>query len=145
MNNPTDPGNAVGHGRTNYRGYGGSETGWILSGSVVNIAASPEHNNGIFVTNQVVKIADVIDGTSNTAILSEALLGDGDQTRISIPGDYFQVPYGPRTRPQQTAVALRRLPGTGSNSRHATVVLCGTVLVCRQLRSGSVQPHQHSE
>lgn len=93
MTNSADPQNAVGHGRTNYRGNGGNDTGWILSGSVINIAASPEQNNGVFVTNQLIRLADVLDGTSNTALLSEALLGDGDQARISVPGDYFQIPY----------------------------------------------------
>ncbi len=95
MTNTADAGNDVGRGRTNYRGNGGSDTGWILSGSVINIAASPERNNGIFVTNRVVKIADVTDGTSNTAMISEAILGDGDQARISTPGDYFQLTYAP--------------------------------------------------
>jgi type II secretory pathway pseudopilin PulG len=99
MTNPADPQNDVGRGRTNYRGSGGSDTGWILSGSVINIAASPERNNGIFVTNQKVRFQDVTDGTSNTAILSEAILGDGDQRKISIPGDYFQIPYS-TTDPQ---------------------------------------------
>lgn len=77
MINGADPQNAVGHGRTNYRGNGGNDTGWILSGSVINIAASPEKNNGRFVTNQFVRLADVLDGASNTALLSEAVLGDG--------------------------------------------------------------------
>lgn len=95
MTNSADPQNAVGHGRTSYRGNGGSNTGWILSGAVINIAASPERNDGVFVTNQSVRIADVTDGTSQTAIIAEALLGDGAQGRISIPGDYFEVPYGP--------------------------------------------------
>jgi prepilin-type N-terminal cleavage/methylation domain-containing protein len=43
MINAADPQNSVGHGRTNYRGDGGNDTGWILfSGSAINIAASPE-------------------------------------------------------------------------------------------------------
>jgi prepilin-type N-terminal cleavage/methylation domain-containing protein/prepilin-type processing-associated H-X9-DG protein len=95
MTNAADPGNAVGHGRTSYRGNGGNDSGWILSGAVINIAASPEQNNGIFVTNRIVRMADILDGTSNTALLSEAIMGDGDQTRVSLLGDYFQIPYGP--------------------------------------------------
>ena len=95
MLNPADAGNAVGQGRTSYRACGGSDTGWILSGSVVNIAASPERNNGMFVTNTVIRLADVLDGTAYTSLMSEALMGDGDQGKISIPGDYFEVPYGP--------------------------------------------------
>ncbi len=94
MTNRSDPQNDVGKGRTNYRGNGGNDTGWLLSGSVINIAASPERNNGIFVTNRKVRIADITDGTSQTAMLSEARLGDGDQNKISIPGDYFEIPYG---------------------------------------------------
>ncbi len=85
MTNRSDPQNDVGKGRTNYRGNGGNDTGWLLSGSVINIAASPERNNGIFVTNRKVRIADITDGTSQTAMLSEARLGDGDQNKISIP------------------------------------------------------------
>jgi prepilin-type N-terminal cleavage/methylation domain-containing protein/prepilin-type processing-associated H-X9-DG protein len=95
MTNASDAGNAVGHGRTNYRASGGSDTGWILSGSAINIAASPEYNNGLFVTNRVIKMSDVTDGTSNTALLSETVLGDGDQNKVSPLGDYFEIPYGP--------------------------------------------------
>ena len=93
MDNAADPQNDVGRGRTNYRASGGSDTGWILSGSAINIAASPERNNGIFVTNQKVRFRDIVDGASNTALLSEAILGDGNQNKISIPGDYFKIPY----------------------------------------------------
>lgn len=93
MTNAADPQNDVGRGRTNYRACGGSDTGWILSGSVINIAASPERNNGIFLTNQRVRMRDILDGTANTALLSECIKGDGNQQRISIPGDYFKVSY----------------------------------------------------
>jgi prepilin-type N-terminal cleavage/methylation domain-containing protein len=93
MTNAADPQNEVGKGRTNYRACGGSDTGWMLSGSIINIAASPERNDGIFLTNQKVGLRDITDGTSNTALLSEAILGDGSQAKISIPGDYFKVGY----------------------------------------------------
>lgn len=95
MTDAADPGNDVGRGRTNYRANGGNDTGWILSGSAINIAASAERNNGLFVTNQKIRLRDVVDGLSNTAMLSEAIKGDGSQKRTSIPGDYFVVPYGP--------------------------------------------------
>jgi prepilin-type N-terminal cleavage/methylation domain-containing protein/prepilin-type processing-associated H-X9-DG protein len=91
MNNASDPQHAVGNGRTSYNANGGNDTGWILSGSVINIAASAERNNGMFVTNIWVKFKDVTDGLSNTALMAEALLGDGNQQKISIPGDAFQV------------------------------------------------------
>ncbi len=106
MTNSADPQQDVGRGRTNYRGNGGNDSGWILSGSAINIAASPERNNGIFVTNQFVKLRDITDGTSNTAIVSEAVLGDGNQNQVSIPGDYFVIGYGPAdpTPPERLAI-----------------------------------------
>lgn len=95
MTDPNVAGNDVGKGRTNYNANAGNDTGWILSGPQINIAASPERNNGIFVTNRNIRISDVLDGTSNTALMAEVLLGDGLQGRISIPGDYFQIAYAP--------------------------------------------------
>lgn len=95
MTDPSVAGNDVGRGRTNYNANAGNDSGWIRSGSAINIAASPERNNGIFVTNTSIRIADVIDGTSNTALMAEVLLGDGLQQRISIPGDYFEISYSP--------------------------------------------------
>ena len=86
-------GKAVGFGRTNYRGNGETTRAGSLRSSL-NIAASAERNNGVFLTNVIVKMSHVIDGTSNTGLLSEGVLGDGDQNKISIPGDYFQVSYG---------------------------------------------------
>lgn len=95
MTNPSNANHDVGRGRTNYNANGGNDTGWILSGSNINIAASPERNNGLFVTNKAVRFSEITDGLSNTALMAEVLLGDGDNSRISIPGDYFVVPYAP--------------------------------------------------
>ncbi|MEN6495702.1 MAG: DUF1559 domain-containing protein [Thermoguttaceae bacterium] len=68
---------------TNYRGNAGNLIGAKYSGI--------EQNNGLFVTNVAVSIDHVIDGTSNTALFSEAVLGDNDNTKISIPGDWFEI------------------------------------------------------
>lgn len=67
----------------NYRGNAGNLIGAKYSGD--------EQNNGIFVRNQAVSIDHVIDGTSNTALFSETVLGDNDDTKISIPGDWFEI------------------------------------------------------
>jgi prepilin-type processing-associated H-X9-DG protein len=48
-----------------------------------------ENNNGIFLTAKTVTIDQILDGTSNTALFSEAVLGDGDDSKLSIPGDYI--------------------------------------------------------
>jgi prepilin-type N-terminal cleavage/methylation domain-containing protein/prepilin-type processing-associated H-X9-DG protein len=93
MTNGSIAGHEVGRGRTNYNANAGNDSGWILSGSQINIAASKEKNNGIFITNQAIRMHQVKDGTSNTALMSEAILGDGDDKLISIPGDTFEIAY----------------------------------------------------
>ncbi len=93
MTNAADPEHAVGVGRTSYNANAGNDTGWVLSGSVINIAAGGERANGIFVTNEWIKFAGITDGLSNTALMAEAVIGDGDQRRVSIPGDILQVNY----------------------------------------------------
>jgi prepilin-type processing-associated H-X9-DG protein len=93
MTNAADPNHAVGTGRTSYHANAGNDTGWILSGSVINLSAGAERANGIFVTNEWVKFAAITDGLSNTALQTEVRIGDGNQGQISIPGDIFQVNY----------------------------------------------------
>jgi prepilin-type N-terminal cleavage/methylation domain-containing protein/prepilin-type processing-associated H-X9-DG protein len=80
----------------NYRGNSGNLTGATSSVNVLNAlgvstgaTSLVENNNGIFVTNKTVKIGDIIDGTSNTALFTEAVIGDGDVSVASVPGDWF--------------------------------------------------------
>src|SRR5947207_15334471 len=74
-------------GRNNYHGNGGSDTG--SSETINNVVV--EHNNGIFVTNIAVKIKHVTDGMSHTALYSEAVRGDGDNSTVELPGARFQI------------------------------------------------------
>jgi prepilin-type processing-associated H-X9-DG protein len=85
-NRMTDASNAEHYapfGKNSYRANGGSDTGQITGGV--------EKNNGIFVGMVTVRIADVLDGTSNTALFSEGILGDGTDTKASKPSDWFSV------------------------------------------------------
>ncbi|WP_250846884.1 DUF1559 domain-containing protein [Aquisphaera insulae] len=85
MTDASNSANAVGYSRTNYRGNGGNDTG------ALNATFTTEQNNGPFIAYQTVKIARITDGTSNTALFSEALLGDGSASTVSVPGDWFAV------------------------------------------------------
>jgi prepilin-type N-terminal cleavage/methylation domain-containing protein len=82
----------LGAGRTNYHGNGGSDTGRSYP-----VPAAPgaqdfrEYNNGMYLTNVAIKIKQITDGTSHTAIYSERCLGDADNNRVETPSDWFRV------------------------------------------------------
>ncbi|HVX11571.1 MAG TPA: DUF1559 domain-containing protein [Pirellulales bacterium] len=82
----TNSNNLAGYGKMSYRGNAGNDTG---NESVANSVA--EVNNGVFVDNMFTKFADIRDGTSNTAMISEAIRGDGNDNQLSLPGDYFVI------------------------------------------------------
>ena len=88
----TDVGDGqYGWGKNNYKGNAGNDTGQWFD----NI--NTEQNNGIFVTNHPVRLTEVTDGTSHTALFSEAVLGDGDANHIEAPGDWFRISTGDTT------------------------------------------------
>jgi prepilin-type N-terminal cleavage/methylation domain-containing protein/prepilin-type processing-associated H-X9-DG protein len=98
LTNPSDPNALVGVQHNNYRGNSGNDTGVILTlGSATTSvgttagSTSYEQNNGVFVSFKAVRIGDILDGTSNTALFSEAVIGAGTNTTesISTPGDWF--------------------------------------------------------
>jgi len=53
--------------------------------------------NGVFFQDSCVKMSDITDGTSNTAAMSERMLGDGDQLRSTPNSDTFQPGTTPTT------------------------------------------------
>ena len=81
--------NQDGWGRNSYRGNAGSDTGEMTGTWVPKTQV--ERNNGVFVTNRVVKLKDVIDGTAHTALFSEKVRGDGDNTVVEIVSDWFRI------------------------------------------------------
>jgi len=76
-------GDLIGYARINYRANSGNDTSPMPSGSFL------ETTNGIFVGERRCRISDVTDGTSNTAIFSERLLGDGNDDVITVDRDWI--------------------------------------------------------
>jgi prepilin-type N-terminal cleavage/methylation domain-containing protein/prepilin-type processing-associated H-X9-DG protein len=97
----------VGWQHNNYRGNAGNDNGatTTVTGTrtaydfshnpptpiTINESQLSEQNNGIFVTGKTVAIGAILDGASNTALFSEGVIGDGDATIASVPGDWFVV------------------------------------------------------
>lgn len=82
--------NHPGWGKNNYKANAGNDIGTTTDGQ--------EQNNGIFMTNRTVTFKDITDGTSQTALFAEAVLGDANDQAIEIPGDWFRISESHRTR-----------------------------------------------
>jgi len=96
--------------KNNYRGNGGNDTGEVNSAGV-------EKNNGVFVAGRKITIAHIADGTSNTALFSEAVLGDGDDNVISKPGDWFAISPVSHDRKDIYAALQAVTPASGSSAQ----------------------------
>ena len=101
--------NQLGCAKNNYKGNGGNDTGEWIS------ATSTEQNNGIFVTNVPVRLAGVTDGAAHTALFAEAVLGDGDDNHIEIPGDWFRIDTSNTTASQVYAACTGLAPQSGED------------------------------
>jgi prepilin-type N-terminal cleavage/methylation domain-containing protein/prepilin-type processing-associated H-X9-DG protein len=100
-----------GWGKNNYKGNAGNDTGqWFPS-------QNKEQNNGIFVTCQPIRLEQVTDGTSHTALFSEAMLGDGDDNRIEAPSDWFRISTGDTTASEVYAECSTLTPEAGPGNQ----------------------------
>jgi len=112
MTNPTDPLALADYSKVNYRGNGGNDTG-VLGGDGI------EKNNGAFRAGRKLNMDQITNGLSNTALFSEALLGDANNDLISKPGDWFAVPAGTYSRETLYAAGLAVTPSTGPHTQYS--------------------------
>ncbi len=90
---------------TNYRANEGtSVVMWYGVSDTAGVNAGMPEPNGLFFANMNVRLADIVDGTSNTAAFSEHLKGDFNQNLSSERSDTFRPGTYPATPDQ--AVAL---------------------------------------
>jgi prepilin-type N-terminal cleavage/methylation domain-containing protein/prepilin-type processing-associated H-X9-DG protein len=91
-------------GPTNYRlNEGTSLVMWYGATDPNGVNTSMPPPNGVFFVNVAYRIADITDGTSNTAALSEHLTGDFSQSIATEKGDTFQPGTHPTTPDQAMA------------------------------------------
>jgi prepilin-type N-terminal cleavage/methylation domain-containing protein/prepilin-type processing-associated H-X9-DG protein len=97
---PTDLGRSLGSGYgvaglgpANYCANQGSGIYVDSSGAPAN--GSPYNSNGVMFANSRVRIGEILDGTSNTACMSESVLGDGTRSVMgSTPPGPPRTTYG---------------------------------------------------
>lgn len=95
-----------GWGRNSYRANAGSDTGQMTGTGPPK--SQVERNNGIFVTNREIKLKQITDGTSHTALFSEKVRGDGNNEIVEVASDWFRIPES-NFSADQVAMACRAL------------------------------------
>jgi prepilin-type processing-associated H-X9-DG protein len=104
---PSDSGHSrvpPGLAPTNYRlNEGTSLAMWYGSTDIAGVNASLPPPNGVFFCNETYRIADITDGSSNTAAFSEHVTGDFSNAIATEKGDTFRPGTFPST-PDQAVI-----------------------------------------
>ena len=108
LDESSDPQALPGWWQDNYRGNGGNDTGELDAYGV-------EQNNGVFVTGRRVSMDQIADGLSNTALFGEGRLGDGDDSVVSTPGDWFLIAPATHNRRDIYAALRAVVPLSGAD------------------------------
>jgi prepilin-type N-terminal cleavage/methylation domain-containing protein len=119
MTDSTLSADQAGWGRNNYRASAGNDVGTTANSET---ATAKEQNNGIFITNEAVSLRQVTDGTSHTALFSEAILGDGNDNVVEVESDMFQLKNNNTTATVQQLYAkcIAVVPGSMSGASNQT-------------------------
>ena len=84
---------------------------------VSGLPVRTEQNNGIFVTNCPVGVQQVTDGMSHTVLFSEAMLGDGDDTHVEAPTDWFRIDTTNTTSAEVVSACTSLTPVAGAGNQ----------------------------
>jgi prepilin-type N-terminal cleavage/methylation domain-containing protein/prepilin-type processing-associated H-X9-DG protein len=102
---PSDSTSAIpaGWAGTNYRANEGTSLAYYYGSSdPAGVNAGLPAPNGVFFANACYRISDITDGTSNTAMISEHIIGDFSNSEVTANGDTF----APGTTPANADQAL---------------------------------------
>lgn len=103
--------------RNNYRGNAGSNLGdW-------NPEEEKEVNDGVFVAGEVIRAKQITDGLSSTAMFSEMALGDNDNSKVNVFGDWFYI--NNRGSVDQTFLLCSQIKSDGERGVGQTMNLSG--------------------
>lgn len=90
MTNSGDVGNQVGNARTNYKAAAGNKvTAGVANNGIFIDGENSTNSTTTTIDRGGMRVSKIVDGLSKTAAFSEALLGDGDPNKVSIPSDWF--------------------------------------------------------
>ncbi|NLE39482.1 MAG: DUF1559 domain-containing protein [Pirellulaceae bacterium] len=95
-------------GRNNYK---------CNNGSAVDPWEEMDASDGSPRSGKPIVLKDYTDGLSKTAMLAEAVLGDGDNSLVGIPGDWFPIPMVDETPEDAYQACVNVTPTAGPNAQ----------------------------